>query len=39
MIVIFHQHNSNIWAQFMKKLSTTEAELKKSVVYKKSVSF
>ena len=34
---------SNIWAafeaQFMRKLSNTDAELKKSVAYKKSVYF
>ena len=35
MLVCIKQHLSNIEAQFMVKLSNTEAELKKSVVYKK----
>ena len=39
MLIYIKQHVRNIEAQFMEKLSNTEAELKKSVVYKKSVYF
>ena len=38
MLIYIKQHQSNIFqVQFKKKLSNTEAELKKSVAYKKSV--
>ena len=36
MLKYIKQHVRNIEAQFMEKLSNTEAELKKSVVYKKA---
>ena len=36
MLVSIKQHLSNIKAQFMKKLNNTEAELKKSVAFKKT---
>ena len=39
MTVCIKQHLSNIEAQFMKKLSNTEAELKNSVDYKKACKF
>ena len=35
MLICIKQQLSNIEAQFMKKLSNTEAGLKKSVAYKK----
>ena len=35
MVKCIKQYLSNIEAQFMKKLSNTDAELKKSVAYKK----
>ena len=35
MVICIRQHLSNITAQFMKKLRSTEAELKKSVDYEK----
>ena len=37
MLLCNKQDLSNIWTSIMKKLSNTEAELKKRVVYKKSV--
>ena len=37
MVICIKQHLSNFEVQFMKKLSNTEAQLKKSVAYKKSV--
>ena len=37
LLICIKQHPSNIEAQFMKKLSNTETELKESVAYKKSV--
>ena len=38
MMVIYNkQHLSNIWSSVHEKLSNIEAELKKSVAYKKSV--
>ena len=38
MLIYIKQHQSNIFqVQFKKKLSKTEAELKKSVAYKKNV--
>ena len=40
MLICVKQHLSIIWSlkfEFMKKLSNTEAELKKSVAYKKRV--
>ena len=37
MVIYIRQHLSNITAQFMKKLRSTEAELKKSVDYEKNV--
>ena len=39
MDVCIKQHLSNIWSSVHEKLSNTEAELKKSVAYKKSVYF
>ena len=40
MMVIFKQHLTTFEAQFMKKLSNTDAELKKkSVAFKKSVYY
>ena len=35
MLICIKQHLSNIWSSFHEKLSNTEAELKKSVAYKK----
>ena len=35
MLICTKQHLNNIEAQFMRKLSNTEFELKKSVAYKK----
>ena len=35
MVICIKQHLSNIWNQFMKKLSNTQAELEKSVAYKR----
>ena len=37
MVIDIKQHLSNIWSSIQEKLSNTEAELKKSVAYKKSV--
>ena len=37
MIIYIKQKLSNIWSSIMKKLSNTEAKLKKSVAYKKGV--
>ena len=37
IVLCTKQHHSNFEAQFMKMLSNTKAELKKSVAYKKSV--
>ena len=37
MVIYNKQHLSNIWSSVHEKLSNTEAELKKSVAYKKSV--
>ena len=37
MVICITQHLSNIWSRIHKNLSNTEAELKKSVGYKKSV--
>ena len=38
-VICIKQHLATFAAQFMKKLSSTEAELKKSVAYKKSVEY
>ena len=35
MIICIKQHLSNIWSSIHENLSNTEAELKKSVAYKK----
>ena len=37
MIICIKQHLSNIWSSIHENLSNFEAELKKSVAYKKSV--
>ena len=37
MLISINQHLSSIWSSIMKKLSNTEAELKKRVAYKKNV--
>ena len=37
MSVCNKQHLSKIWAKFIKKLSSTEAELKKYVAYEKTL--
>ena len=37
MLISINQHLSSIWSSIMKKLSNTEAELKKRVTYKKNV--
>ena len=37
MVIDIKQHLRNIWSSIQEKLSNTEAELKKSVAYKKSV--
>ena len=39
MLVCIKQHQATFQAQFMKKLSNTEAELKKSNAYKKACFF
>ena len=39
MLVCIKQHQATFQAQFMKKLSNTEAELKKSDAYKKACVF
>ena len=39
MLVCIKQHQATFQAQFMKKLCNTEAELKKSDAFKKSVCF
>ena len=39
MAISNKQHLSSIWNEVMKKLSNTEAELKKSIAYKKSVYY
>ena len=39
MLVCIKQHQATFQAQFMKKLSNTEAELKKSDAYKKKRVF
>ena len=39
MFICNKQHLSNIWNSVKKKLSNTEAELKTSVAYEKSVCF
>ena len=36
MLIILRNNQATLEAQFMKKLSNTEAELKKSVAYKKT---
>ena len=36
MIICIKQHLSNIWNSIHAKLSNTEADLKKSVAYKKN---
>ena len=38
MVICIKQHLRTLQTQFMKKLSITEAEYKKSVAYKKSSS-
>ena len=38
MVICIKQHLRTLQTQFMKKLSNTEAEYKKSVAYKKSGS-
>ena len=38
ILICIKQHLSNIKAEFMEKLSNTEAELKKSIAYKKACS-
>ena len=37
MLICIKQHLSNTEAQFMKKISNTEVELKKAFAYKKSM--
>ena len=37
IVICIKQHLSNTWSSVHEKLSNTEAELKKSVAYKKSV--
>ena len=37
MAICIKQHLKNIWSYFMKELSNTEAELKKSVAYRKRI--
>ena len=39
MFICIKQQLSNIWDSVHEKLSNTEAELKKSVVYKKNVYY
>ena len=39
MLICIKQHLSNIWSSIHEKLSNTEAELKKSVAYKKKRAY
>ena len=39
ILISIKQHLSNVWILFLEKLSNTEAELKKSVTYKKELVF
>ena len=39
MVMCNKQHLSNIWSWSLKKLRSTQADLKKSIAYKKSVYF